>query len=1276
MRHFKSNPGRRQAALLLALGLTACSEPLPHEALEAASVQRQSLVATPDPVIPTHPSVYIPVLCKGSTASSDVVGDALTGRPDRDMVGNGNYPAFYRAADAHYVYFRIRVDGDPRQNAGVNDLTASSWDVLFDTDGDLSTYEYMLTADGNMQGTKVRWASNTDKVPTDPKDKADLPVHDFTPSTPGATLHGTYYAVQKTGDGSTFGPKADPDWFVTFAVPKSVLRASGINYDSQLVLWAGTNSNNYTLNSDFGCFTDMPTRLQDAANAPVLLDPLGTPRPMNDTATTNEDMAVITRVLANDEGLRDTPLQVSIVTPPANGSVVVQADNSITFTPAANFSGTVSYVYRVTDKDGESGTATVTVTVKPVNDGTPVAVGDTDSVGSNGQVITRVLSNDTNLVDAPITVLVTTPPAHGTAVVNADKTITYTPARGYSGPDSYSYQVKDGDNDASSAIVSISVKANQAPQAVGDTLTVDEDAQATQVVVLANDIDPEGDTLTLREVTQPAQGGTVTLEGGVVRFLPAPGFHGTTSFTYTLSDGTSSSTATVHVTVTAVNDAPVASHDAFTVRSGSRDNALPVLVNDSDVDADTLTVTLVTQPAHGQVSLVDGVLHYTPRPGYVGTDSFTYTVSDGQGGTATSTVTLTVEGTGDSDGDGLTDDEELELGTDPTNPDTDGGGISDGDEVRSQGNPLDPEDEYLVAGRGCSASGGSPLSWLLALLFALPLMKGGRAGRGASRGLGAGGLVALAGVLAAPAVQAQATQAIDVQRYKPGPGARDVLGVHGARVEGHLGWHVGASFNYASNPLGFIDPRQDDFVYQVVANQLTLDLMGSLSLFDRFELGMALPVTYQASERGAALMPAFQHGVSGGGVGDLRLVPKANLLKVGGVDLGLVVPLVLPTAGGQEFRGGAGVSARPQVVAEWDNGKGVRVVANVGAHLQREARLRNLRVGHELTYAVGAQVPLTEKLALQANVAGSHGLAEGDVEENPLEVLAAVRYRIQDGLMAHVGGGPGLTRGYGTPGFRLFAGIGWTQPGKPAPVARPAPVPMPVDTDGDGLTDDRDTCPLQAETVNGYQDEDGCPDEKPAVDTDGDGLTDGQDKCPTAAEDKDGFEDADGCPDRDNDRDGISDEKDQCVAEPEVINGVKDEDGCPDEGKAKVRLENSRILILEKVYFATGKDIILDRSFDLLKQVASVLKANPRIELLRVEGHTDDQGKDAANLNLSQRRASNVRSFLIREGIASERLEAVGYGETKPVDTNKTAAGRENNRRVEFNILKVTGQEQ
>ncbi|EPX57790.1 putative internalin [Cystobacter fuscus DSM 2262] len=688
----------------------------------------------------------------------------------------------------------------------------------------------------------------------------------------------------------------------------------------------------------------------------------------------------------------------------------------------------------------------------------------------------------------------------------------------------------------------------------------------------------------------------------------------------------------------------------------------------------------------------------------------------------------------DTDGDGLSDGEEdanhngtVDDGeTDPRNPDTDGGGTSDGDEKKAHTNPLDGNDDLLIGGRGCSTSGGSPLAWLTMALLGLPWLRSRRTARPGVLG----GLLGLAGVLSAPAADAQVvspsplSRSIDVQRYKPGPGATDILGVHGSRVDNHLGWHLGASVNYASNPLGFYNPATDRYVYELVAHQATLDVMGSLSLWNRFELGVVLPITYQASESEAGFTPAFAQGLSGAGLGDVRLVPKLNLVSSENFGLGLVVPVLLPSAGGEAFRGGAGVSARPQLVVEWGRDKGARLVANLGANIQRQEQLRNLRTGTELMYALGAQLPFTEKLALRANLAGSYGLNYTGFGALPLEVLAALQYRFSPGVSAHVGGGPGLTRGYGTPAFRVFAGIDWHQPGErasaapkatpveeTAPEAAPtdetAPATAPVDTDGDGIPDTADKCPTKAEdkdgfedqdgcpdrdndkdgrpdvtdrcpnepeTVNGFQDEDGCPDAS-TRDSDGDGLLDSKDKCPLQAEDKDGFQDEDGCPDPDNDQDGVPDAKDQCPNEPEVINGVKDEDGCPDQGKSKVRLESNRIVILDKVYFATARDVILPKSFSLLKQVASVLKANPRIELLRVEGHTDNQGNDASNLRLSQRRADKVRAFLVREGIAGERLDAVGFGETRPVDDNKKAAGRENNRRVEFNILKMNGQD-
>ncbi|MCA9559175.1 MAG: OmpA family protein, partial [Myxococcales bacterium] len=223
------------------------------------------------------------------------------------------------------------------------------------------------------------------------------------------------------------------------------------------------------------------------------------------------------------------------------------------------------------------------------------------------------------------------------------------------------------------------------------------------------------------------------------------------------------------------------------------------------------------------------------------------------------------------------------------------------------------------------------------------------------------------------------------------------------------------------------------------------------------------------------------------------------------------------------------------------------------------------------------------------------------------------------------------------------------------------------DNDKDGILDVKDKCPDDPETVNNWEDEDGCPDQIP--DTDGDGLRDNVDQCPQDPEDFDGFQDEDGCPDRDNDKDGILDPDDDCPNEPEVINGVDDDDGCPDEGKVQVQVTQEKIEIYEKIYFETDKAIIRPISFNILDQVVRVIVRNPQIKRIRIEGHTDDRASDAYNLKLSQERCESVMKYLTDAGVSPERLEPVGYGESKPLCEQKTEACRANNRRVEFTIL-------
>ena len=242
------------------------------------------------------------------------------------------------------------------------------------------------------------------------------------------------------------------------------------------------------------------------------------------------------------------------------------------------------------------------------------------------------------------------------------------------------------------------------------------------------------------------------------------------------------------------------------------------------------------------------------------------------------------------------------------------------------------------------------------------------------------------------------------------------------------------------------------------------------------------------------------------------------------------------------------------------------------------------------------------------------------------------------------------------------------------------------DDDEDGISNKDDACPYDAEDFDGYRDEDGCPDR----DNDGDGVPDHKDLCPDDAEDHDGFRDEDGCPDPDNDEDGVIDALDACPDEAEDLDGFQDDDGCPDmdddnDGVADVldkcpntpagvivgidgcptAREIKAEMVLEGVSFASNSAELTVASYAVLNKVAESLVAYPEVRV-EIQGHTDRTGSAEYNLDISGRRADAVRVYLIGQGIAASRLTSVGYGETRPIASNDTRAGRAANRRVEL----------
>ncbi|MDB6056434.1 MAG: repeat-containing protein, partial [Verrucomicrobiales bacterium] len=354
---------------------------------------------------------------------------------------------------------------------------------------------------------------------------------------------------------------------------------------------------------------------------------------------------------ANDSDVDGDTLTAVIVGNPSHGTVTLNANGSFSYTPTANYNGPDSFTYQAKDSALNSATATVNITVTPVNDA-PVAANDSYSTAEdttlNIAAVTGVLANDSDVDGDTLTAVIVGNPSHGTVTLNADGSFSYTPAANYNGSDSFTYQAKDSALNSATATVNITITAvNDAPVAANDSYSTAEDTTLNVPAVtgvLANDSDVDGNTLTATVVANPTHG-TVTLNSdGSFTYAPTANYNGSDSFTYKASDGSlNSSTATVTITVNAINDPPVAVNDTYTIVEDSTLNG-NVLTNDTDVDGDSLTATLVAAPTHGSLTFTaaTGAFTYTPFANYNGTDSFTYTANDGQASSSSATVTITV----------------------------------------------------------------------------------------------------------------------------------------------------------------------------------------------------------------------------------------------------------------------------------------------------------------------------------------------------------------------------------------------------------------------------------------------------------------------------------------------------------------------------------------------------------------------------------------------------------------------------------------------------------
>ncbi|MES1210580.1 MAG: OmpA family protein, partial [Pseudomonadota bacterium] len=495
-----------------------------------------------------------------------------------------------------------------------------------------------------------------------------------------------------------------------------------------------------------------------------------------------------------------------------------------------------------------------------------------------------------------------------------------------------------------------------------------------------------------------------------------------------------------------------------------------------------------------------------------------------------------------------------------------------------------------------------------------------------------------------------------VDRFEPaGPGS-DWFTLESLDFRGHLRFGANLTGEWANHPLVIFD-QSGNQVAPLVRNQVVAHAGVGLVLWDRARVDANFPVALlQSGDGGIVAGQTYAPPPGRPAIGDLRL----------GFDLRLFGRAHEPftaAAGVQVFPATGNVDGYttdghtrywPRVSVAGEQGV-FAWAARVGYQLRPSA---GLAPGDEVSagLAAGWRVWPTVLLGTELT-ASSRRSAFGKAVTTPAEVLFSGHVAVAPDWQIGVGVGPGITNGAGAPTVRVLASVAYwpaiaeTAPVRPVVAARaperpraapkrpvapppPPPPPPPPDTDGDGILDSDDACPNDAGVKSDDAQKNGCPLPK---DRDGDGIVDGDDACPDAAG---------------------------------PTNTDPARNGCP-----VVRIEGGQIRIREQIQFRTASASIRKQSNYILEAVVKVLREHDDITKVRIEGHTDTRGKPAANKSLSKRRAAAVVKWLVKHGIKKSRLTSEGFGQERPIATNLTDDGRQQNRRVEFHIVEGPGAE-
>jgi OOP family OmpA-OmpF porin len=564
------------------------------------------------------------------------------------------------------------------------------------------------------------------------------------------------------------------------------------------------------------------------------------------------------------------------------------------------------------------------------------------------------------------------------------------------------------------------------------------------------------------------------------------------------------------------------------------------------------------------------------------------------------------------------------------------------------------------------------------------------------------GAAALALSLTGSRAEAQST-GLAIDRFEPAPRGSAWFVLDSLDLRGTARPAFGIVADYAYKPLVLFNENGSENS-AIVQDQLFLHIGASIVVIDRLRFAANLPVALFQDGNPGTLVNAtgptrIKPPGSAAGVGDLRLDADVRLFgkNEGFITMALGAQVWLPTGSQGSYDGDGGVRFAPHVLAAGQAGPFAYAASLAFVYHAQSAAFADAPIGGELVLggAVGL-LAVNKHLLIGPEVYGRTDVTNSGTffarAESPVEGLLGVH--LAEGLFRFgVGGGTGFTQGIGSPQVRIVGSVEIIAPATKAP--------PPSDRDKDGILDKDDACPDDPGVKTDDPATNGCP--PPLADRDNDGVPDKDDACPDVPGVRTSDPKTNGCP-PDSDHDGIIDAEDACPDVPGIrtddpkTNGCpppdpdRDKDGipndvdaCPDvpgdpdpdpkkNGCPKAMVVAGQIKIVDQVKFKFGSAEILPESDAILGAVKRILDEHPEIKKVSVEGHTDNQGSAAYNKNLSSKRAASVVNWLVGHGVDAGRLSSIGYGLTRPMDTNATEAGRKNNRRVEFHILEGPGE--